>query len=147
MRMPGSVQPRPKGDIWVKMVESYDGRLKFRMSFSPEVGKYFKSDTFFIEYDSSIDNVDDSILYIPVIANIVPVAWATGADIHLEALDRTFVNALGTIKGNINSSREKLYHVVGNASYNETIIDPSKGERWFCTEDEAVANGWKKADR
>lgn len=50
------------------------------------------------------------------------------------------------IKGNINDGR-KLYHIPGNASYNETIIDPAKGEKWFCTEAEATANGWVKAER
>lgn len=49
------------------------------------------------------------------------------------------------IKGNISDSKEKIFHVPGGASYNATIIDPSKGERWFCTESEAVANGWRKA--
>ena len=49
------------------------------------------------------------------------------------------------IKGNINSSGEKIYHLPGQSNYTATIIDASKGERWFCTEDEAVANGWRKS--
>jgi micrococcal nuclease len=49
------------------------------------------------------------------------------------------------IKGNINSEGVKIYHVPGGGSYNVTKITPSKGERWFCTEAEAVANGWRKA--
>jgi micrococcal nuclease len=47
------------------------------------------------------------------------------------------------IKGNINSDDVKIYHVPGGSSYSKTKIDPSKGERWFCTADEAVANGWR----
>lgn len=50
-----------------------------------------------------------------------------------------------TIKGNINSSGEKIYHVVGCGSYSQTKIDEPRGERWFCTEEEAVAAGWRKA--
>jgi micrococcal nuclease len=49
------------------------------------------------------------------------------------------------IKGNISSSKEKIYHLPGCASYNQTVIDTSKGERWFCTEAEALAAGWRKA--
>ena len=49
------------------------------------------------------------------------------------------------IKGNISSSGVAIYHVPGQSSYDETIIDPGKGERWFCTEDEAVANGWRRS--
>jgi micrococcal nuclease len=49
------------------------------------------------------------------------------------------------IKGNISSAKEKIYHVPGCASYDKTVIDESVGERWFCTEKEAVAAGWRKA--
>lgn len=49
------------------------------------------------------------------------------------------------IKGNISSSGEKIYHFPGCASYNQTQIDVSKGERWFATESEALAAGWRRA--
>ncbi len=48
------------------------------------------------------------------------------------------------IKGNI-SSGGKIYHVPGCGSYEKTSIDTSAGERMFCSEDEAVAAGWRKA--
>lgn len=51
------------------------------------------------------------------------------------------------IKGNISSSGEKIYHVPGQRDYNKTIIDESQGERWFQTEDEAKAAGWRRALR
>ena len=51
------------------------------------------------------------------------------------------------IKGNISSSGEKIYHVPGGRSYDDTIITESKGESWFCTEQEAVDAGWRKAKR
>jgi endonuclease YncB( thermonuclease family) len=46
------------------------------------------------------------------------------------------------IKGNISGSG-KIYHVPGTAAYEKTRIDESKGERWFCTEEEARAAGWR----
>ena len=46
------------------------------------------------------------------------------------------------IKGNIGSSG-KVYHLPGSPGYANTQIDESKGERWFCTEDEARAAGWR----
>lgn len=52
------------------------------------------------------------------------------------------------IKGNISvSSQERIYHVRGQAFYDETEISPEYGERWFCTEEEAVEAGWRKAKR
>ena len=50
-----------------------------------------------------------------------------------------------SIKGNINSSGEKIYHVQGCRDYNKTVIESSKGERFFCSEEEAVSAGWRKA--
>ena len=49
------------------------------------------------------------------------------------------------IKGNISSSDEKIYHLPGCGSYEKTVIDESAGEQWFCSEQEAVAAGWRKA--
>ena len=52
-----------------------------------------------------------------------------------------------SIKGNISSSGEKIYHVPGGQYYAVTQIDASKGEKWFCTEDEARAAGWRRSLR
>jgi len=51
-----------------------------------------------------------------------------------------------TIKGNISvNTGKRLYHLPGMKDYGSTRIDPSKGEKWFCTEEEAKAQGWRKA--
>jgi hypothetical protein len=48
------------------------------------------------------------------------------------------------IKGNI-SKNGTIYHVPGSPSCDATKIDESKGEWWFCTEDEARDAGWRPA--
>lgn len=50
------------------------------------------------------------------------------------------------IKGNISfTSGERIYHMPSQDYYDETRIDFSKGERWFCSESEARSAGWRKA--
>jgi len=49
------------------------------------------------------------------------------------------------IKGNINSEGEHIYHFPGCASYEKTKISTDKGERWFSSEGEALAAGWRRA--
>ena len=49
------------------------------------------------------------------------------------------------IKGNISS--EHIYHMPGQRDYCKTVIDESKGERWFCSPEEAEAAGWRAAKR
>lgn len=52
------------------------------------------------------------------------------------------------IKGNISiNSRERIYHVPGQEYYASTKISPQYGERWFCSEEEARAAGWRKAQK
>ncbi|MFN7222756.1 MAG: thermonuclease family protein [Paracoccaceae bacterium] len=50
------------------------------------------------------------------------------------------------LKGNINGSN-RIYHRPGQRDYAATRIDPSKGEAWFCTENDAVAAGFRPARR
>jgi len=49
------------------------------------------------------------------------------------------------IKGNINMQGERLYHLPGGRGYDRVVIDTAQGERWFCSEREAVAAGWRRA--
>jgi len=49
------------------------------------------------------------------------------------------------IKGNINSRGERIYHLPGQRHYEQTRITESQGERYFCSEAEARAAGWRRA--
>ncbi len=49
------------------------------------------------------------------------------------------------IKGNISRSGERIYHGPGGKWYERTKINPSNGERWFCSEAAAKAAGWRRA--
>ena len=50
------------------------------------------------------------------------------------------------IKGNI-SGNGRIYHMPGQEHYAKTRINTTKGERWFCSEGEARAAGWRRARR
>lgn len=44
------------------------------------------------------------------------------------------------IKGNISiNTGARYYHLPGMDDYEATVITPSEGERWFCTEEEAIS--------
>ena len=49
------------------------------------------------------------------------------------------------IKANITTSGRRLYYVPGMRAYAGTFIDEQAGERWFCSETEALDAGWQKA--
>lgn len=76
----------------------------------------------------------------PVLENkVVP-----GNSIESVILGETQKNCL--IKGNISfNTKEKIYHLPNCPYYYSTKIDERYSERWFCTEQEAVSAGWRKA--
>jgi hypothetical protein len=50
------------------------------------------------------------------------------------------------MKGNISrEAGKKIYHMPGGAYYGATVIDPLRGEKWFCSEAEARAAGWRRS--
>jgi hypothetical protein len=60
-----------------------------------------------------------------------------GCDYHKQGCD---------IKGNISfDTQEKIYHVPGGYFYDSATINIAKEEKWFCTEQEALNNGWRKS--
>lgn len=50
------------------------------------------------------------------------------------------------IKGNVNG-RKRIYHMPGTRHYEKVEITPDKGDRYFCTEDDAIACGWRRPGR
>ncbi|WP_164658021.1 thermonuclease family protein [Tropicibacter sp. Alg240-R139] len=49
------------------------------------------------------------------------------------------------IKGNISAKGERIFHRPGQSYYARTRISMAKGERWFCSADEARREGWRAA--
>jgi endonuclease YncB( thermonuclease family) len=49
------------------------------------------------------------------------------------------------IKGNIGADGDRIYHTPwGSQWYERTRISEAKGERWFCSEREALDAGWRR---
>jgi hypothetical protein len=59
--------------------------------------KYFNSFRLFAHYNAQL-RADSSILNIPLVSTILPLAWLTGTDVHVEKLDKKYVEAMNAIK-------------------------------------------------
>jgi hypothetical protein len=76
-------------------------------------------------------------LPLPVTARTVLLAPASSTD----APDPSC-----TIKGNVNRSGERIFHMPGQLAYSRiNMTEP--GKRWFCSAEEAEAAGWRPAVR
>ena len=51
-----------------------------------------------------------------------------------------------TIKGNVNRAGDRIYHLPGQVNYDDINMNAPE-KRWFCTEAEARAAGWRPARR
>ena len=51
------------------------------------------------------------------------------------------------IKGNVSRAGDRVYHLPGSRDYGRVRMDKGLGERWFCSEREAAAAGWRRAGR
>ena len=72
---------------------------------------------------------------------VKPWEWRLGG---AQAAQKTRTCA---IKGNINGNGEHIYHLPFQHFYRRVRNDESKGERRFCTEQEALEAGWRRALR
>lgn len=77
---------------------------------------------------------------------VMPWQWRAGERIEPSKQASTAPEGC-PIKGNINRSGERIYHLPGTHAYPKVRIDTDRGERWFCTAAEARAAGWRAVRR
>ncbi|WP_394213536.1 hypothetical protein [Psychrobacter piscatorii] len=80
----------------IKLRDSGKGVL-YSYEVSDSIKKFFK-EPFFIDYDVSVEDVPDSILIIPLLANVLPISWLVGFNITVDSLDEQFYQAALEIK-------------------------------------------------
>lgn len=75
---------------------------------------------------------------------VEPAKWRRGERLAIETATGERA-ADCRIKGTVDGDGDAVYRVPGQPSYDETRIDTTKGERWFCSAREAEAAGWRPA--
>jgi hypothetical protein len=86
------------GEIEISDSELVEGKLTSTVSAPKNLRKYIYNPSFFAIYD--VDIVPNkSILNIPAVATVLPLAWLTGSDIHVDELDSTFKESIDSLNG------------------------------------------------
>lgn len=89
-------------EIRISDVRAEEKTIRATIEYSRELFRFFDDETFFVEYDVDITTVPEAVLTIPVLAQVCPVAWATGTDVHVEIADEQYLQSLervGTVLG------------------------------------------------
>ena len=72
-----------------------------------------------------------------------PADWRRGARLPGETTDTVFC----VVKGTVTEKDQKLFLIPSDDDYHSREIDPARGERMFCSDDEAILAGWTRFPR
>ena len=72
-----------------------------------------------------------------------PGDWRRGARLPGETTDTVFC----VVKGTVTEEDQKLFLIPSDDDYHSREIDPARGERMFCSDDEAILAGWTRFPR
>ena len=90
----GSASPRPTPTIRIGKITPYGCSLVCTFTFDTELEGCFNSSVFYFNYDFSIETVPQSVLSVPVLGVLAPLAWATGARTVANEVDGKYLNSL-----------------------------------------------------
>lgn len=76
-------------------------------------------------------------------AFVPPEKWRTGERLPGEITDTTFC----VVKAVITEKEQKIFYIPSDEIYDSVTIDPGRGERMFCSDDEAILQGWNRFPR
>lgn len=72
---------------------------------------------------------------------ILPWAWRNGDRLPAE---KRWAETACVIRGKIAAGGTRFYYVPTDPTYDTITIDPSHGDRSFCSDEEARATGWRR---
>lgn len=110
-----------RSEIIVDKIITSNRKLAIHFHCNGEIANYLKGDLFTAEYDCSIENVPESILIIPFLSNICPIAWITDTSIYCRQIDEQFLGSLNVIRDSFQMLYPKLFWK-GNL-YSENIVN------------------------
>jgi len=84
-------------EIIIHDLKFKDGIVTNYVEVSKNLKKFIKHPKMFVEYDASI-HADESVLNIPLIVTVLPLAWISGSDLIVDTLDKRFKESMDTIQ-------------------------------------------------
>lgn len=84
--------------IKINNINVDNNSIKIEIDASGKVKRFLKEKIMYIEYNKEIKNLPKGIAVIPLLTNILPIAWFSDSEIIVEELDKTFYEAIDKIK-------------------------------------------------
>lgn len=107
-------------------IEKKVGKIVYRYNINGEWKKVFRTEReYFIDYGEDVSNVPDSILVVPFLANILPIAWVYDAEIKLDEIDKDFIECIDEIKRTYVKMFPKI-EFKGSIVFNRKVLNKQK---------------------
>lgn len=84
--------------ITLKRIKRDESSIHCEFDYPDELNGFFRNNRYIVEYSTDISDVPESVLLIPWVANVCPVAWANGVGIELPCLDERFLESLADVQ-------------------------------------------------
>ena len=129
---------RGGGHVAVTAVETSESVLRCEFQATGRVARYLTGDPLRVDYGHAVDDVAESLLVAPALAQVCPVAWATGASVAVERIDPEFLVALHEVR----QALCRLYPSFmqgGPIQYDETDCPGPCDEGWSSGRSESHA--------
>lgn len=102
--------------------------INYQYSYDAKLAKYFnKNISFFVQYDQDVSNVPESILIIPILANIMPISWFAGFDVYIDSIDENFARSLQIIKSHFEKDYPFLKKLSSTLHFQKLINNKTDG--------------------
>ncbi|MGE7120736.1 peptidase [Peribacillus sp. NPDC046944] len=76
-----------------------NNRVDYFFDTTKNLKKFFNANNnLFIEYNYDITDIPESILTIPFLSNVIPLAWITNSTVEINELDKSFYECLNNLK-------------------------------------------------
>ena len=123
-----------KDKIILETVQCKHNKISVYFNIEGTIKKYFNTNYMYVEYeDVNVEEIPEGIAVIPILSNLLPIAWFSNAEIIVNKLDKTFYNAIDKIKtGYINMHiNAKLQGIITVKNICEYSYIPTKKSATF----------------
>jgi len=85
--------------VKINQIKISNNRIDYSYEVTGDIIKYFNLDQpLFIEYEQQIISAPAGIAVIPLLTNILPIAWISNSEIYIDEIDKNFFNCIEYIK-------------------------------------------------
>jgi hypothetical protein len=103
--------------------------VRYRIRVSWPLKKYFLNDNPYVQYTGvDLEQVDRSLLAIPMLSMLAPIAWLAGADLRAPEVDETYLHSLALLKEEYRRLRYP-FSFAGNISAEKVVANRFNGSR------------------